>query len=134
MEREIDKDLMLKKDNEENEKILTMELIISKALNIGVTISAIVILIGLLIFIITGKSGYPINYYPTSPGEILKGLISLKPYSVILTGLLLLMLTPIFRVVVSIIAFLHEKDYLYAGITTLVFIILIISYVLGKVE
>lgn len=134
MERESNKDLMLKKENKENEKIMAMELIISKALNIGVTTSAIVILIGLLMLIITGKSGYPIGYYPTSPGEILKGFLSLKPYAIILTGLLLLILTPAFRVAVSIITFLYEKDYLYTGITTLVFIILIISFILGKVE
>ncbi|MBE3591414.1 MAG: DUF1634 domain-containing protein [Thermoanaerobacter sp.] len=134
MEKENNKDLMLKKENKENEKIISMELIISKALNIGVTTSAIIILIGLLMLIITGKSGYPTGYYPTSPGEILKGFFSLKSYAIIFTGLLLLILTPVFRVAVSIITFLYEKDYLYAGISTLVFIILIISFILGKVE
>ncbi|AIS51306.1 membrane protein [Thermoanaerobacter kivui] len=131
MEKKVDRDLMLEKENEE---LRAMELIISKALTIGITTSAIVIFIGLLMLIITGNSGYPHGFYPTSPVEILKGFISLKPYAVILTGLLLLILTPVFRVAVSIITFLHEKDYLYTAITTLVFIILIISFILGKVE
>ncbi|MGB9809623.1 MAG: DUF1634 domain-containing protein, partial [Caldanaerobacter sp.] len=65
---------------------------------------------------------------------IIKGFLALKPYAVILTGLLLLILTPVFRVAVSIITFLYEKDYTYTFITTLVFIILIISFILGKVE
>ncbi|HHW56313.1 MAG TPA: DUF1634 domain-containing protein [Clostridia bacterium] len=133
MEKETDKDLEVK-FQKENEELRTMELIISRALNIGVTTSAIVIFIGLLMLLLTGKSGYPTGYYPFSPAEILRGFIVLKPYAVILTGLLLLILTPVFRVAVSIITFLYEKDYLYAGITTLVFIILIISFILGKVE
>ncbi|MGB9809622.1 MAG: DUF1634 domain-containing protein, partial [Caldanaerobacter sp.] len=43
-----------------------MELIISRALNIGVTTSAIVIFLGILMLIITGKSGYAPGYYPTT--------------------------------------------------------------------
>lgn len=118
----------------QNKKIENMEIIVSNALRIGVTISAIVIFIGLLMFIITGQSGYPNGTFPTSPGNIIKGLISLKPYAIMLTGLLLLILTPVFRVGVSIITFFHEKDYLYTIITSIVFIILIISFLLGKVE
>jgi uncharacterized membrane protein len=118
----------------ENEDLKKMELIISRALNIGVTTSAIVVFLGLLMLIITGKSGYSPGYYPTTPLLIIKGFLALKPYAVILTGLLLLILTPVFRVAVSIITFLYEKDYTYTFITTLVFIILIISFILGKVE
>lgn len=118
----------------QNEKIENMEIIISNALRIGVVISAIVIFIGLLMLIITGSSGYPNSTYPTSPAAIIKGLALLKPYAIILTGLLVLILTPVFRVGVSIITFLQEKDYLYTAITSLVFTILIVSFLLGKVE
>jgi len=111
-----------------------METIISNVLRFGVILSAIIIFIGLIIFLITGNSGYTGNYYPTNPLEILKGLISLKSYAIILTGLLILILTPVFRVGVSIIVFFQEKDFLYVKITSLVFIILLISFVLGKVE
>ncbi|ERM91798.1 DUF1634 domain-containing protein [Caldanaerobacter subterraneus] len=128
---EKDMKMKLKKENEDLRK---MELIISKALSIGVTTSAVVIFLGLLMLVITGNSGYPHGYYPTTPLSILRGFIALKPYAVILTGLLLLILTPVFRVAVSIITFLYEKDYTYTIITTLVFIILIISFLLGKVE
>ena len=115
-------------------KIDEIEIIISKSLRAGVALSAIIIFIGLLMFLISGNSGYIGNYYPTTPTEIIKGILLLKPYAIILTGLLSLILTPVFRVGVSIIVFFKEKDYLYVKITTVVFIILIISYVLGKVE
>lgn len=123
-------------ENEINKlkEIEDTEIFISKALRVGVALSGIVIGAGLLLLIITGNSGYPGGTFPTSLVQILKGLMLLKPYAVILTGLLLLILTPVFRVGISIITFVKEKDYLYTAITSLVFIILLVSFMLGKVE
>ena len=118
----------------ENSKIGEMEIIISKFLRVGVLLSAAIVFIGLGMFLITGSSGYPVNYYPTTPWEILKGLIAFKSYAIILTGLIILILTPVFRVGVSILVFIKEKDFLYVKITSLVFVILLISFILGKVE
>lgn len=111
-----------------------VEVIISRSLQIGVIFSAAVMLVGLSLFLITGKSGYSGNTFPTNLLVIFQGLISLKPYAVILTGLFILILTPVFRVGVSIIVFFKEKDFLYVKITALVFAILIVSFLLGKVE
>ena len=77
-------------------------------------------------------SGYPGNTFPISAPGIVQGLFLLKPYAVILSGLLLLVLTPVFRVGVSILVFAQEKDRLYVAITSIVFVILIISFWLGK--
>ena len=111
-----------------------VEIMISRSLQIGVIFSAIVMLIGLLMFLVTGSSGYPGDTFPTNLLVIFQGLISLKPYAVILTGLFILILTPVFRVGVSIIVFFKEKDFLYVKITAMVFAILIVSFLLGKVE
>ncbi|SHJ97522.1 Uncharacterized membrane protein [Anaerocolumna jejuensis DSM 15929] len=136
MEKGLEEKKCLEEKNSLMEKngIEDVEIIISKSLKIGVLASAIVILIGFLMFLITGRSGYAGSAYPTALAEIFKGLVLLKPYAIILTGLFILILTPVFRVGVSVIVFLKEKDYLYVGITILVFVILIISFLLGKVE
>ncbi|EPR13426.1 DUF1634 domain-containing protein [Ruminiclostridium papyrosolvens] len=110
------------------------EVFISKILRIGVIVSAIVIGFGLILLFATGKSGYPGSFFPTSLGDIFSGLAVLKPYALILTGLLILIITPVFRVGISIFTFLKEKDYMYVIITTIVFVILVISFLLGKVE
>ncbi|URZ01238.1 DUF1634 domain-containing protein [Clostridium felsineum] len=115
-------------------EIEEMELIISKFLMIGVLISALITFVGFIMLVVTGSSGYRGNVYPTSPIKILEGAFELKSYAIILTGLLILIITPVLRVGVSIIVFMKEKDYLYVKITSFVFIILIISFVLGKVE
>ena len=111
-----------------------MELIISNFLRFGVVLSSIIILVGLSVFLITGCSGYTGSYFPTTLPEIFNGIIQLKSYALILLGLILLILTPVFRVGVSILVFLKDHDYVFARITTLVFFILMISFILGKVE
>lgn len=120
---------MDKNIDDENCKI---EVVIARCLQIGVGLSAAIIFIGFMMFLITGKSGYPGSTYPTNLTEVLRGVILLKPYAIILMGLLILILTPVFRVAVSIFAFLKEKDYMYVGITSVVLIILIIGFMLGK--
>lgn len=120
--------------NQNKSNIVDTEIFISKALRIGVLASAITMAIGLIMLIISGNTGYPGDTFPTSISQILYGLVSLKPYAVILTGLFILILTPVFRVGISIVTFLIEKDYLYVTITSIVFIILIISFLLGKGE
>lgn len=117
-------------DNENNK----VEVIIARCLQIGVGLSAAIIFIGLLMFLLTGQSGYPGSTYPTDLTDVFQGVIMLKPYAIILMGLLILILTPVFRVAVSIIAFWKEKDFLYVGITSVVLMILIVGFMLGKVE
>lgn len=114
-------------------RIEAMEIVISNYLRIGVAISSIVILTGLLMFFVVRHSGYPMGHYPSSIGGIIKGLLVLKPDAIILTGLFLLILTPVFRVGLSIILFYKEKDYLYVAITAFVFIILLVGFFLGEV-
>jgi uncharacterized membrane protein len=109
------------------------ELTIAKLLTVGVLTSAAVILLGLVLYLITGNGGYD-GGFPMDPLVILRGLLTLKPYAIILTGLFILILTPIFRVCVSILVFIKEKDMLYVAITSFVFLVLLVSLFLGKAE
>lgn len=109
-----------------------VETAISKMLRIGVILAAIVIVAGLVQFLVTGDSGYPGDTYPTSFGAIVSGLLAFKAAAVIQTGLLLLILTPVLRVFVSLFLFWAERDYRYVIITAIVFVILILSFALGK--
>ncbi len=115
-------------------KIETTEILLSKTLKFGVIVSATVIGIGLIMLLVTGDSGYPVKKFPTSIAQIVTGLVSLKPYAVIMAGILLLILTPVYRVAASIITFMHEKDFRYVIITSIVIIILLLSFFLGKGE
>lgn len=109
-----------------------VEVFVSQSLRVGVLLSAGVILVGLIKFLIFGDSGYPGETYPTHIKDIIMGAWQLKPFAIILAGLVLLILTPISRVGISILVFAKEKDWLYVGITTLVFFVLVCSFVFGK--
>lgn len=115
-----------------DDKSEAVEVVVSKWLRVGVLASAAVILAGLLLFLISGDSGYPEKTFPTSLAGIYSGLLSLKSYAIILTGLLMLIATPVLRVFISIFVFLHEQDYLYVGITVAVFLILVASLFIGS--
>lgn len=116
----------------ENQDIVEVELAVSRWLRIGVIISALVIIFGLVLLFVQGSSGYEGSTFPHSLPDIYKGTVALKPYAVITTGLILLILTPVLRVAISIWVFMREGDKLYMGITTLVLIILVISFLIGK--
>jgi len=63
---------------------------------------------------------------------VLAGLRAGDPAAFMLVGTLLLILTPITRVVVSIYVFLVERDYKYAAITSLVLAIITLTVVLSR--
>ncbi len=120
------------------------EVVLSLVLRWGVVSSAAIIILGLILMILTGHSGYgagfdidrllyfdeskiPHRFYPTNLKTILNGLLSLKPFSIIELGLIILIATPILRVGMSILLFGIEGDKKYVAITILVLIILILS-------
>lgn len=116
---------------EMKKEIDDIEKIIGKIMQIGVLIAAFVIVVGILDLLITGSTGYPAGIHPHAPGTILQGVMQFKSYAIMMLGIFLLILTPVLRVVVSIYAFIKEKDRLYTWITTIVLIILIIAMVIG---
>ena len=63
--------------------------------------------------------------------SIYDGVVQGKGVSIIFFGIILLFLTPVFRVLLSLFSFLIEKDYLYVVITTIVIGIIILSISFG---
>ncbi len=95
----------------------------------GVTLSAIVITLGLLLLPTRpgGLSPQRLLDFPQTLAQVAAGLLSLRPQSIIALGLLLLIATPVIRVAASIIAFAFERDRKYVVITFVVLIILLFS-------
>jgi len=111
-----------------------IEIIIGSLLRAGVMLAAAVVLFGAVLYLM--RHGHDtINYtmFNGEPGAlksipaVLKGVASFHPRSIIQFGLLLLIATPIARVLFSAIAFAMEKDYLYVVITLIVLAVLLYS-------
>lgn len=71
--------------------------------------------------------------FPKSLADVTAGLADWRGRAIVVTGLLILIATPVLRVAISVLVFIEERDYTFALITGTVFVILLISFALGKV-
>lgn len=69
-----------------------------------------------------------------SLSEVFRGSIFLRAHSLIMLGLLILIATPVFRVVTTTISFAQRKDRTFTWITGGVLLLLLLSLVIGKAE
>jgi uncharacterized membrane protein len=126
-----------------------MELLISRLLRFGVTLSSTIILAGVLLMIFTHSTGYSaagsyhlkliLPYhphttaeFPTAVPEVVAGVRALKPFAIVMLGILLLIATPVLRVAVSLVAFILEGDRAYVWITLYVLVVLVVSFAIGR--
>ncbi len=104
--------------------------VVHRILVIGLVVSTVLLLIGLIPDLILNRS-LPTAALP--PAAAVQRSLQLHPGGFLSLGLLVLLFTPVLRVVGSIFVFLWERDWLYFGVTILVFAIMLISIVVGKV-
>lgn len=124
------------KFNNPKEGDKNMEILMGNLLRYGVLISAMFVLAGSIIYLAQHGFEKPqYHYFLGEPYRLihLKDIIenALKGHakSIIQFGLILLIATPVARIVFSIIGFFLEKDYLYVVITAIVLSIIILSFV-----
>ena len=120
--------------NKENIKDKDIQLILGTLLRAGVIISMAIVLIGGVIFLIHNK-GVITDYKVFKPelakfssiAAIFKGVLTLQGDAVVQFGILMLIFTPIARIVFAIFSFLIERDYLYVLIGFIILAIITIS-------
>jgi uncharacterized membrane protein len=127
------------------ERVRRVELLISNLLRAGVLISFTLIVVGTITSFIrhpeylTNPSALqhltqPEAAFPHTLHDLAADLQKLRGPAIVALGLLFLIATPVIRVGVSIFAFIYERDRIYTFITAVVFCLLLLSFVLGKVE
>ncbi|KIO78404.1 hypothetical protein TH53_03735 [Pedobacter lusitanus] len=111
-----------------------IQVILGTLLRVGVIASMLIVFIGGLIYL-SGYSREIIDYSVFNPSKtkyssilaIFQGLSALDGKAIIQFGTLLLIFTPVTRVVFSIFGFLIERDYLYVLIGLFVLCVILIS-------
>jgi uncharacterized membrane protein len=109
-----------------------IEVILGALLRTGVILAAAVVLFGGALYLV--RHGGEIPNYRTfhsepeslkKPAEIIHGTLAMKAQATIQLGLLLLIATPVARVIFSAAAFAVERDSMYVVITLIVLAILL---------
>jgi uncharacterized membrane protein len=115
-----------------------MQAVIGWILRAGVLVSMSVIFIGGVIYLYRHGQTH-VDYskfvgvpdFVSNPGAIIHGVFTLRGRAIIQAGIILLIATPVIRVIFSAIGFIMEKDYLYTAITVLVLFIILASMISG---
>lgn len=110
-----------------------VEGIIGNLLRVGVSVSALVVLVGGVLFLARDgllKAENHEHFEPAelrSPATILRAVVALDSRGLIMLGLLLLIATPVARVIFSVFAFGRQRDFTYLLITLIVLAVLFYS-------
>lgn len=113
-----------------------IETIIGSLLRVGVMLAAAVVLFGAVVYL-SRHGGTTVDYKTfhgepeqlRSVTEISSGAVQMSGRAIIQLGLLLLIATPIARVIFSAAAFALERDYLYVFLTLCVLAVLLFSLI-----
>lgn len=117
-----------------------IEGIMGNLLRIGVAVSAAFVLVGAAVYL--WRYAWKLPQYRIFKGEpaelrsigaIVNFALAQHSRGLIQVGLLLLIATPVARVIFSVYAFARERDWLYVGVTLLVLVVLLYSLLWSKV-
>lgn len=109
-----------------------LEVLMAKILRFGILLSVFLMLLGLGLYLIQNKTFEEIKSLTTfHVMDYVLGHSLFDGVTLMLFGVFVLILTPIFRVISTFLAFIHQKDRLYIGFTGLVIVIIILSIIMG---
>ena len=108
--------------------------LLGHVLRAGVVLSAAVVLVGATIYLARHAGEMPqYHVFRDEPGNLrtILGIVgeakSMSGRGIIQFGLLLLIATPIARVVFSVVGFIRQRDWMYVAITAIVLTLLLYS-------
>ncbi len=100
---------------------------IALTLRYGSLISTLVMTLGLVLMVARGSAPRLMTATRIRAATILEGLVRFDPAALIEFGIVLLLLTPIFRILVAVISFALERDYKFVLISLGVLAIVLFS-------
>jgi len=113
-----------------------MEIIMGRLLQVGVLLASVVVALGGAIYLKAHHGNVP-DYRVFAnepiglrdPGHFFDQVVRGEGVAVIALGVLLLIATPVARVVFAVVSFALERDWLYMAISAIVLVILVFGLV-----
>lgn len=120
-----------------------MESLVRRVLQVGLLASMVLVLIGMLLFgavhpfFFTSSESLPALVesgakFPHTLGDVASAASHFSAEGIIAAGLLVLITTPVVRVALSVVGFSLQRDWVYVGLTALVLLVLLGSFLVGK--
>ena len=113
----------------------SMEVTMGRLLQFGVLLASFVMVVGGIFYVRAHYGGIPdYRVFKSEPqamrhvGGVLSGVASWDPAAIIQLAVLLLIATPVARVVFALIAFGIERDKLYIGVSAVVLAVLLVGF------
>jgi uncharacterized membrane protein len=117
---------------------------ISAVLRVGVILSIAIMIAGITITFVhhpeyfssrpsLGALTSTSTHFPNTLVDVISGVRRGMGQDIVMAGLLVLIATPVARVALSLIVFVKVRDRLYTIITSIVLLILLISFAIGLV-
>lgn len=124
---------------ETNNESKKMQLLISSTLRIGVITASTIALIGGIYYLICHGADTIPNYHKfhgeatnlTTLKGIFAGVYQKQAENCIQLGVIILLLTPISRIILSLFDFAIQRDWLYVVITAIVLAVIILNSISG---
>jgi uncharacterized membrane protein len=112
-----------------------MEIAMGRLLQVGVLLASFVVLVGGVLYVRAHHATAP-NYrvFSSAPADLRSlrglghGIAAADPAAIIQLGVLLLIATPVARVVFALVAFAIERDKLYVAVSLTVLAVLIFGF------
>ena len=112
---------------------------IGRTLQLGVLLAAFVVLTGAVVALVQ-HGGAAADYRTFQPGPeslrsvtgILRAALALDGRAIVQLGLLLLIATPVARVVLTLVAFVHQRDRMFVVVTGIVLGLLVYGLMFGR--
>jgi uncharacterized membrane protein len=126
-----------------------IDIVLSKTLLYGVLASTGIVVAGLIVLVVTNSTGYAcdsvgdslncilsyggsgnaaLQLYPATIPAIISGVAQGKSFAIIMLGVIVLLATPVLRVLTSLILFGLENDRNFVFITLFVLAVLLFSF------
>lgn len=115
------------------------EQLLGNFLRLGVILAAAVVLTGGILYSLQHRQEHP-NWEQfrgqpktlRSPAEIVANALKGESRDIIQLGILLLIATPVTRVILSVLGFILQKDWFYVSTTLVVLVVLLYSLFFGR--
>lgn len=121
----------------------TVELVTTRLLRVGVVASLVVVVVGMVVTFLQHRSYLSSAAaldrlvesgaaFPHTVPSVARGVLAGEGDAVVMAGLLMLVATPVVRVAGLVLAFAYQRDRPYVVVTSLVLVLLLASFALGR--